>query len=364
MASRTPEHRGHGSRRNAKQSPKGVETRSPSGGWASSWLFAVKIAFTALILVALVRRIDLQRSLGAMRDAVGVWLLLAAVWHSLALVISTLKWDVLLRDLRILRSRWELLRLYMIGFFANSFLPGVVGGDVVRWYLTGVGPGVRMRVAATIVAERVTGVITLVGLSALCVLGNPRLATPPVLVLLGTITGALIAVLVLGLNRRLATRVRFSTRRGLLRGVGRRLHGLHRTLHALSPRALAAALGWSAVFYLACGLTLYMLCLAFEVRISPAQALSVQLLVSLVTLIPVSIGGLGLTQAGDVYMFGLLGVEPSQAFAISILRQLINFGYRFWGGILFLQWKRGPAGRTSSPEAETEVTLPAGSLES
>ena len=53
------------------------------------------------------------------------------------------------------RARYaELLKLYTIGYFASSFLPGVVGGDVVRWHLAGLEAGGRVRVAATIVAER------------------------------------------------------------------------------------------------------------------------------------------------------------------------------------------------------------------
>ena len=46
----------------------------------------------------------------------------------------------------------------------------------------------------------------------------------------------------------------------------------------------------------------------------------------------------GLRQAGDVYMFGVFGLDVEQALGISLVHQLINYGYVALGGILFLRW--------------------------
>ena len=43
----------------------------------------------------------------------------------------------------------------------SAFLPGVVGGDVVRSHLAGKEAGTQLRVAATILAERITDLFIL-----------------------------------------------------------------------------------------------------------------------------------------------------------------------------------------------------------
>lgn len=126
------------------------------------WIFWAKAIITIAILGFLLWRIDLKQFALAIKASLGFWLVLAFLVNSLSLLISTYKWDRLLRALGISTSMWGLLELYTIGMFVGLFLPRVVGGDVVRWQLTGQRTGSRLKVAATILAERGTGVIALV----------------------------------------------------------------------------------------------------------------------------------------------------------------------------------------------------------
>jgi uncharacterized membrane protein YbhN (UPF0104 family) len=105
----------------------------------------------------------------------------------------------------------------------------------------------------------------------------------------------------------------------------------------LFPKTLLIALCYSFIFYLGGGVTFLLVCKAFAIHITLTEAISVRVFTYLLTLIPISIGGLGLTQAGDVYLLGILGVDATHAFGISIVRQLINYGYVLIGGILFVR---------------------------
>ena len=78
---------------------------------------------------------------------------------------------------------------------------------------------------------------------------------------------------------------------------------------------------------------------AFGIPLSLLEAATVQLLVGLLTGVPMSIGGLGLTQAGDVYVLGIFGSDAASALGISLVRQGIQYGYCGIGGILFLLWR-------------------------
>jgi len=307
----------------------------------STWIFLSRAAVTTTALGLLLGRMDLSRCGTAIQQSRGGWLLAALAWHSLGLVVSTVKWERLLESLGIETNRWALFKLYSIGFFASTFLPGMVGGDVLRWHLAGRHLQERSRVAASILVERVTGFMGLVLLCLFAILRDPeRLARPPVLVLLATMLGALLAVVALILSRRLAAlAARLTRRRRLLRVTVRPLFRVHRILRKFPRRPVGTALGYSLLFYAICAVTLFLVCRAFGVAVGVMEALSIQVLVSLLTTLPISLAGLGLAQAGDVYLFGLLGVDSARAFSISIVRQLINFAYRLLGGIFFVRWR-------------------------
>jgi uncharacterized protein (TIRG00374 family) len=292
---------------------------------------------TVAILAFLLWRINLSSFADAIGKSVSSWLLLAFLANSLALFTSTYKWDRLLRALGTVTSKWQLLELYTIGFFMSSFLPGVVGGDVVRWQMTARLTGAPLKVAATILVERVTGVVALVILSVAAVLLLPQFAVFPVIVLIAAVSLGLAVGLVLVLHRRPIATLMFRTRRSRVGRIVQPLYGLHRTIRRFSRRALLVALGYSLLFYLSVGLTFFLIGRSFGTEITFLEATSVQILIGLLILIPITVGGLGLAQAGDIFLLGILGVDAAQALAISIVRLAVNYGYAMIGGFLFIR---------------------------
>lgn len=323
-----------------------VGDRAHASGRASGrarWLQGAKLAVTIGILAFLLSRVDLRTLADAIVRSFGGWLALALVANSLLLITSTWKWDRLLRAVGVTQRFGTLLRLYTIGFFFSSFLPGTVGGDVVRWHGASSAPALRARIAATILAERLTGAMALVGLCVLLLAWHrERLATGPVLIVLGGLVAAVVAGLWLAWNPRLA-KLLLRASRGRTASIARPLHELHRALIGFPTRVLVASVGYSAPFYAAAGLVYFLVCRAFGVELGLLEATAVQVLISLLTMLPISLGGLGLAQAGDVYLLGLLGVEAPTALGLSLLRQVIRYAYAGLGALLFLGWSGHPS---------------------
>jgi hypothetical protein len=198
----------------------------------------------------------------------------------------------------------------------------------------------------------------LVVMASVAVLADvDRLGTPVVLTLVGCAVAGLIIGLAVILNRRLGTVLTYRLRRSRIGRIVHALYRIQRVLRAFPRFPLLVTLLWSTLFYLGTGLLVFLSCLAFGAAIRYVEAVSVAVLVSLLMMIPISLGGLGLRQAGDVYVLGLLGIDPGQALAVSLGRQLITYGYIIIGGALFLRWR----GLTKEPEqilrgAKQEVT--------
>jgi uncharacterized protein (TIRG00374 family) len=304
------------------------------------WSFVAKAIVTVAVFVILFNKIGLRRCLDALSQADGLWVAIAFVSNALGLLISAWKWQRLLRALGGVAHYVELTRLYTISFFMSAFMPGIVGGDVARGYLAGPRAGGHLKVAASILVERATGLVMLIVLSFLALLfGGTGLGTPPVLVFVVSILLAVIVALALGLNRRLGTLITYRTRRTRIRRIMRQVHRLQRTLRRLPTRPLLEALFWSVGFYASVALTMYLICVAFGTQISFLEATVVQLLINLVTLLPITVAGLGTVQAADVYLLGLLGIRPGLALAMSLVRLIFYYGYAVIGGFVFLHWR-------------------------
>jgi uncharacterized protein (TIRG00374 family) len=318
-----------------------VEQGSLPPARSGRWIQLAKLLVTLGILAFLLTRVQLGELAEAFRDALGPWLALALVANALLLITSTWKWERLLTAVGIKPGFGVLFRFYTIGFFFSSFLPGTVGGDVVRWHAASSARHSRLKVAATILVERITGVVALVMLCLLFVAWKPQLATPPTLVLIAAIGAALVAALWLGWSPRLTAMLERLARGRAGRLVGP-VHRLHRALNDVPRKALFASVGYSLPFYASAGLLFFLISRAFGAEIGLLEATAVQILICLLTLIPISLGGLGLAQAGDVYLLGLLGVDVPTALGMSLLRQGLAYAYAALGALFFVRWRGHP----------------------
>ena len=80
--------------------------------------------------------------------------------------VRSLKWKILLNAQDINASYIYTTKLYFIGMFFNTFMPGGVGGDVVKGYKLGKS-STKMAVAySSIIVDRFFGLLSLLSLGA------------------------------------------------------------------------------------------------------------------------------------------------------------------------------------------------------
>jgi uncharacterized membrane protein YbhN (UPF0104 family) len=96
------------------------------------------------------------------------WFLLAGLAaYSVAVLITLLRWYVLVRAQGLpLRVR-DALRFGLIGIFFNTFLPGSVGGDIIKAAVLARGQSRRTVAVATVIMDRVIALWALVWFVAL-----------------------------------------------------------------------------------------------------------------------------------------------------------------------------------------------------
>jgi uncharacterized membrane protein YbhN (UPF0104 family) len=114
------------------------------------------------------------------------------------------RWFYLVRALDLPFTMGGAFRLGLVGTFYNSFLPGSVGGDLVKAYFIAKDlPGKRASAVATVIADRLVGLFGLIWFSALIGLGfwlagDPRVAGNNYLLFIIRVCCGLVAAAVVG----------------------------------------------------------------------------------------------------------------------------------------------------------------------
>jgi uncharacterized membrane protein YbhN (UPF0104 family) len=175
--------------------------------------------------------------------------------------IQFYRWYLLVRALDLPFTFRNAVRLGLVGLFYNTFLPGSVGGDLVKAYFIAKDtPGRRASAVATVIADRLVGLFGLLLFGAVVgggcwAAGNEKIAANPtlqtiVLVCVGLTLAAVVGYVGLGLLPEDRAK-RFGDRLHGVRRVGPTLAELWYTVRAYRrrPGTVATVVAMSAVVH-------------------------------------------------------------------------------------------------------------------
>ncbi|GMR00145.1 MAG: lysylphosphatidylglycerol synthase transmembrane domain-containing protein [Zetaproteobacteria bacterium] len=133
---------------------------------------AIKIGISLLLLAGLARYIDLEAVLERLKNVNFLWVVLASFFLMVGQVLSAIRWTWLARGLGLVVQMSRKIELYFLGMFLSLFLPSIIGGDVARGYLLARGrEGAGWAAAASVILERVNGVVAISIIATVCMLG-------------------------------------------------------------------------------------------------------------------------------------------------------------------------------------------------
>lgn len=280
------------------------------------------------------------------------FLLVAVALHFTAVAGGVLRYRVLLSARGIALPLSWLTRSYLIGRFVGAFTPSTMGLDLYRSVDVARRTGKRAQSAAAILSEKLFG---LLGLSVLTLALLPARAAD----MLGP-TAAPMALLVFagaaaGLVA-LRYPEKFAPALGLL--PGRIRERAARLLEAIAEGGLtradvAGALALSLGSHLATAAVFAATGLALGVDASPATLLVVGNAIVIATLLPISIGGVGVREGVAVVLLGFAAVGPTDASLVALLGYLTGQLPALVGGML--QITGSSEASTTAPAAPAQI---------
>jgi uncharacterized membrane protein YbhN (UPF0104 family) len=288
----------------------------------------VRLAVTVAAFAWVFSRVDLPAVGSAMARA-PLWAFAAAVALTAGnLGIGALRWRALLAAYGA-PHRPPLLRLYrlnFVGLFYNLWLPGGVGGELVRGVASreAFGEGGTTGAMAVVFVERVLGLVGLLLLVATTSLARPLAGVTGVL--WGSAAGiaaGLAAIGGLALGRTIA---RWLPAR--LRPIAERLPRIERPL----PFLFAAAL--SLVTHSVVAVTGHLFAAALAPEVPLSTSFVIVPLAMATAYIPITIGGAGAREAVFQQLYGAVGVSFEDATAVSLLLTASSYLTAAIGGLL------------------------------
>ncbi len=300
--------------------------KGPSG---LSPALILKAAVTVLLVGLILGRVDWtllgDRFLDLRLDSLG----LALISFLAIAVLEVLRLRI---AFGVLDLGWPaLVRLYVVGLFFGAFLPGQVGADLYRYHVLGRGDGDRVRPLALLILLRSLGFVTLVGGAVVALaLHGPGLRDA----LVSTVDFSVhwgIVVVFLGFGCLVLGAFGISSRlRSRLGRLGRRSG---EALDSLGRRGLGSLIVLSVLILGARLMMVFFLAAATGSSIDGAGALLVSSLAMLVTVLPISIAGIGLREAATITLLVFLGVPYESAVVVALLGRVFMLVLAAVGGV-------------------------------
>ena len=306
-----------------------------------SWLgWIARVVFTIGALWFLATKLNWLEFFGTIRQANPHWLLVALVAYGGVVLVSIVRWHLLLEVAGAAVGWVRTAQLAVAGLFFNSVLPGVMGGDVMRaFWAARDAPQARPAAVVSILLERVLGLAATVLLGAALILPRwKELNQHPV-----THAGALAFVTMAGLllfiltvlatpysSRLLATDHSSGWRKAAAEGA--------KACHVCLTHPVGAGAGLLLSLMSQTLLVSLFFAVAEAMRL-PAdfwQLASVLPMVAMVTVLPISWNGLGLREAAFTTFLGVFGVPAAQSVAISLTAFAVILAWNLFGGVVYL----------------------------
>jgi len=278
----------------------------------------LRILVSAALLGAVLAYVDVGAVAQEVKDGHWGWFAAAVGIMCVGAVVGAVRWWLLLRGAEVDVSVRRAVQTFAASLLLNSVLPTSVGGDAARAWLVGRESGRMIRAATATIADKATAVGCLFIVAwVVLVFDRDQVPSSVIAVLLWVSVGLLTA---LGIAVAVAAGVRPVVRRlpGRVASLIREVWTTIR-IWGRSPRLIAGLLGLGVLYQVLALIALVLVAWTVGVELSFALAAIVAPIVIVATMMPISVGGLGIREGAFVVLLGEAGIGGAEATVISLL---------------------------------------------
>lgn len=261
-----------------------------------------------------------------------VWrLTLAFILFIFLNFLIILRWQALLRGLSIRVGLPCVTITYLSSQFFNLVLPSTIGGDAMRTIdMARRASCATSGVLATVILDRVGGFFGLITVLSLALFFGYGILNDPAIIIMAFILFGLVLFLSgIAFSGRFFN---FIFRRVPFEKLKDYLYQIHAATASFKGRRRVLFFVWflSCIGQAGIPFIYYLAAESLGVHVEPVYFFILVPVIMVFSVIPVSIGGLGVRDTACVVLLGKIGIAAEKAFALS----LINFGFILIVGIM------------------------------
>lgn len=309
-----------------------------------------KILVSISLMVYLFSQMDTDAFVDRIFNLSPYFVLFAWAFYAGCQWISAYRWQMFLAVKSIHVRLSTLFSFYMVGMFLNNFLPGAVGGDAVKAYDLYRHTEDGNISIASVFLERFTGLIGLIVIAVIAaIFGMKDIESTVVMwAVWGTLLFLLAVVFMIWSGpgfKIINTLIKLL----LPSFVEKKFSELYKAVHSYRShkKVLMHSILISIVLQFLFALYYVLTAMALGIEIDLIYFLLFLPIITIVTMIPISFGGLGVREGLMVVLFAEVGVSSADIVSISLTVYFINTLLSLWGGAIFLT--RSSPAKASEP---------------
>jgi hypothetical protein len=271
---------------------------------------ALKIIISVVLIYFVFTKISIDDVLTTLKKAQPFYLFVAIGFFVLSKIISSFRINLYFHQLQVYLTQLSNLKLYLLGMFYNLFLPGGIGGDAYKGYI--------IKKQFTVDTKRIVAVIVLDRLSGLLLLFIYA------------------CILICFLNIQTVNGIEIYAVLAVLLSIATFWYLNKRFFNYVLP-IFWQSFGFSALVQLFQIVSALFILKALHIELNTIAYLFIFLVSSIVSVLPLTIGGIGSREVTFLYGATILNLDENTSIGVSMIFFLITALVSLFGIIYHLK---------------------------
>ncbi len=290
----------------------------------------LKILVSVLLVIWLIFSINWIDVLTTLKEVKIIFLAWFLFFYFAGTVVSAYKWKKLSFFEGFSFPFLFFFKTYLFGTLLNNFFPSTIGGDTFRSYELGKKDKRFKESSSTVVADRITGLLSLLFLAVL--FGAIHVIVQKeynfyLYIVAGMATSLALALFFIYFFHTKAIQCLLKILPAIVKDY------FHKIISYRKPEIAFQSVLWSVIFsFVGLAMANYVLFLSVGIQLGLLNYLSVIFFISIASSAPISIGNIGVKEWAYITFFGLFGVTSSTAVVVVLLSRTIQL----LAGLMFL----------------------------
>ncbi|MDD5044156.1 MAG: lysylphosphatidylglycerol synthase transmembrane domain-containing protein [Candidatus Omnitrophica bacterium] len=300
---------------------------------------ALRISISIALLIFLFYELGTPKLFATLKNADVILAFVAFLLLFGTYVLAFYRWEMLIEGADVHISRKRIVSSFCGGIFSNLFLPSSIGGDFMRSVDLTRHTAKPKEIIATVFLDRLSGYVALVILVLLALLAGHNLKLDKSIYLTVIILVVLlVAIILVVFNSYLYGKTKALLNLPFESKIKEMILGLHHEIYIFRHKRKILLKNILCSLMLQGGqfVVSYIIARALGINIKPVYFFIFIPIVSAVTMLPISIGGLGLRDAATVVLFAKVGLSKDLAFAMSLVNDFFVFAIGIIGGLIYV----------------------------